>query len=92
MYLNENQLNVEFLGRGIAWFDAGTHSSLLQASNFVRTLEERQGLQSGSPDEIAFVSGWISKEELIERAKIFSKTNYGEYLVSLTEGLVASSG
>ena len=92
VYLNENLLNVEFLGRGIAWFDAGTHSSLLQAGNYVRTLEERQGLQSGSPDEIAFVSGWISKEELIERAKIFSKTNYGEYLVSLTEGLVTSPG
>ena len=80
MYLHEGSLSVERMGRGYAWLDTGTHASLLDAGNFVRTLEERQGLQTGSPDEIAHSAGWISDDELLERAKKFGKNDYGEYL------------
>ena len=82
-YLIDGLLSVEKLGRGYAWLDTGTHSSLLDASNFVRTLTERQGLQVGSPDEIAYQLGWIKKSQLNERAQIFKKNNYGQYLESL---------
>jgi len=85
IYLEEGSLTVETMGRGIAWLDTGTHSSMLDASNFVRTLTERQGMQVGSPDEIAFRKSWISKEELFERAKLFSKNDYGRFLALLTE-------
>ena len=71
------------MGRGYAWLDTGTHASLLDAGNFVRTLETRQGLQTGSPDEIAFNQGWITAAELTERAKVFSKNKYGVYLATL---------
>ncbi|PTE13101.1 glucose-1-phosphate thymidylyltransferase RfbA [Pseudogemmobacter blasticus] len=80
IYRAEGSLNVELLGRGFAWLDTGTHGSLLDAGNFVRTLEERQGLQVGCPDEIAFRKGWISRETLRERAKLFAKNKYGRYL------------
>ena len=80
MYLNEGLLNVELMGRGYAWLDTGTHESLLDAANFVRTLQRRQGLQVGSPDEIAFAHGWIDKTQLLERAKVFAKNDYGEFL------------
>jgi glucose-1-phosphate thymidylyltransferase len=83
MYLHEGALNVERMGRGYAWLDTGTHASLLDAGNFVRTLTERQGLQSGSPDEIAYEQGWISADQLAERAKIFKKNQYGAYLSGL---------
>jgi len=79
-YLNEGSLNVEKMGRGVAWLDTGTHSSMLDASNFVRTLTERQGMQVGSPDEIAFKKNWINKSQLMERAKLFSKNDYGHFL------------
>lgn len=84
-YLNEGALRVEKMGRGFAWLDTGTHASLLDASNFVRTLTERQGLQVGSPDEIAFQMKWITKEQLIERAELFGKNSYGQYLERLIE-------
>ena len=80
MYLNEGALEVERMGRGYAWLDTGTHASLLDAGNFVRTLEARQGLQTGSPEEIAFEQGWISKEHLLEIAKPLGKNAYGRYL------------
>jgi len=83
IYLNEGTLNVEKMGRGYAWLDTGTHGSLLDAGNFVRTLEERQGLQVGSPDEIAYLAGWITKKGLLERIKLFKKTDYGSYLEGL---------
>ncbi len=83
VYLKEGSLNVETMGRGIAWLDTGTHSSMLDASNFVRTLTERQGMQVGSPDEIAFRKKWITKEDLKERAKLFSKNDYGHFLNGL---------
>ena len=79
-YLSDGCLNVEKMGRGYAWLDTGTHASLLDASNFVRTLTERQGLQVGSPDEIAYQMKLITKEQLRERAENFGKNKYGEYL------------
>ncbi|TCK99836.1 glucose-1-phosphate thymidylyltransferase [Shimia isoporae] len=86
MYLDEGSLSVERMGRGYAWLDTGTHGSLLDAGNFVRTLEQRQGLQSGSPDEIAFDQGWIDREQLAARAKLFAKNAYGQYLERLLLG------
>ncbi len=82
-YLDEGRLAVEMLGRGIAWFDTGTHTSLLDAGNFVRTVETRQGLQIGSPDEIAFDSGWIDEETISKRVKLFENNEYGRYLERL---------
>ena len=79
-YLSDGALHVEKMGRGYAWLDTGTHTSMLDASNFVRTLTERQGLQVGSPDEIAYQMKWISKSQLRERAKLYGKNTYGEYL------------
>ena len=82
-YLTEGALSVERLGRGYAWLDTGTHGSLLDAGNFVRTLSERQGMQSGCPEEIAYAKGWIDAEKLAEHAKTFEKTAYGKYLAGL---------
>ena len=82
-YLEDSKLQVRLMGRGFAWLDTGTHASLLDAGNFVRTLEARQGLQTGSPDEIAYAKGWISSEQLAERAAVFGKNAYGKYLGQL---------
>ena len=79
-YLADDALSVEKMGRGFAWLDTGTHASLLDAGNFVRTLQERQGLQTGSPEEIAFENGWITKENLLTVAKPLGKNAYGQYL------------
>ncbi len=86
-YLEEGSLTVERMGRGFAWLDTGTHDSLLDASNFVRTLEKRQGLQVGSPDEVAFSMGWIDNEQMRERASVFKKNGYGRYLATLANGV-----
>ena len=83
MYLQAGKLQVERMGRGYAWLDTGTHGSLLDAGNFVRTLTERQGLQTGCLEEIAFKKGWISEEALAERAEMFTKNDYGSYLATL---------
>jgi glucose-1-phosphate thymidylyltransferase len=83
MYLNEGSLSVETMGRGYAWLDTGTHASLLDAGNFVRTLHERQGLQTGCLEEIAYHAGWISRDALAERAELFKKNSYGQYLKRL---------
>jgi glucose-1-phosphate thymidylyltransferase len=83
LYLADGTLHVEKMGRGFAWLDTGTHASLLDAGNFVRTLTERQGLQVGSPDEIAFRAGWINLAQLGERAEQFRKNEYGRYLGNL---------
>jgi glucose-1-phosphate thymidylyltransferase len=80
-YLADGTLRVEKMGRGYAWLDTGTHASLLDASNFVRTLTERQGLQVGSPDEVAYQLKWITKEQLHRRAEVFGKNKYGHYLM-----------
>jgi glucose-1-phosphate thymidylyltransferase len=82
-YLADGQLSVELMGRGYAWLDTGTHASLLDAGNFVRTLSDRQGQQIGSPDEIAFQQGWLSADALRQRAEMFGKNGYGAYLLSL---------
>ena len=82
-YLNESTLRVEKMGRGFAWLDTGTHASLLDAGNFVRTLTERQGIQVGSPDEIAYEFKWITKEGIMRRAEKFEKNHYGLYLEQL---------
>ncbi|MCL4068730.1 glucose-1-phosphate thymidylyltransferase RfbA [Pseudomonas sp. GX19020] len=83
IYRVEGTLRVERMGRGYAWLDTGTHGSLLDAGNFVRTLTLRQGLQVGSPDEIAFRQGWIDAAQLAARAKLFGKNDYGRYLSEL---------
>ena len=83
MYLEEQQLSVQRMGRGYAWLDTGTHASLLDAGNFVRTIEERQGQQIGSPEEVAFEQGWITRADLAEQAKRYKKNAYGAYLASL---------
>jgi glucose-1-phosphate thymidylyltransferase len=82
-YLRDDLLSVEVLGRGFAWLDTGTHVSLLKAGDFIRTLQTRQGLQLGCPEEIAFNNGWINAEELEKRASLFSKNSYGKYLQSM---------
>ena len=84
-YLRDNLLSVEVLGRGFAWLDTGTHVSLIKAGEFIRTLQTRQGLQLGCPEEIAFNNGWINAEELEKRASLFSKNSYGKYLKSILE-------
>lgn len=83
MYLASSILTVKKIGRGYAWLDTGTHGSLLDAGNFVRTLEKRQGLQVGSPDEIAFEKGWIDDDHLKKRAEVFKKNDYGRSLEQL---------
>ena len=83
MYLEDDILSVKKMDRGDVWFDTGTHNSLLEASDFVRSLQSRQGLQLGCPEEIAFMNQWISVGQLEERADLFSKSSYGEYLKRL---------
>lgn len=85
IYLAEGNLRVQRMGRGYAWLDTGTHASLLDAGNFVRTIEERQGQQIGSPEEIAFLLGWVSSEDLIKEADKYAKNGYGLYLTNLAE-------
>jgi glucose-1-phosphate thymidylyltransferase len=82
-YLKEDNLTVEKMGRGFAWLDTGTHGSLLDAGNFVKTITERQGLQVGSPDEVAYQMQWITIEDLKKTAVKFGKNKYGDYLLSL---------
>ncbi|WP_371170433.1 glucose-1-phosphate thymidylyltransferase RfbA [Aliiroseovarius sp. 2305UL8-7] len=84
-YLHEGSLSVKLMGRGYAWLDTGTHGSLLDAGNFVRTLEQRQGQQVGCLEEIAFSNGWIGIDALKERAKVFAKNAYGRYLSQLAD-------
>ncbi|KGD74994.1 glucose-1-phosphate thymidylyltransferase [Tatumella morbirosei] len=86
MYLEAGQLNVERLGRGFAWLDTGTHESLLDASQFIHTIEERQGFKVACLEEIAFRNGWLSKEQVAEQAKRLDKTGYGQYLGQLIAG------
>lgn len=83
MYLERGELQVELLGRGFAWLDTGTHDSLVEASQFIHTIEKRQGMKVACLEEIAFRKGWLSKEQVSEQIKILSKTDYGRYLKSL---------
>ena len=84
-YLKDGRLRVEKIGRGHAWLDTGTHGSLIDAGNFVRTLQNRQGLQIGNVEEISYDNGWISKDILVKHASRFKATGYGKYLLSLLE-------
>ncbi|MFT4803764.1 MAG: glucose-1-phosphate thymidylyltransferase [Glaciecola sp.] len=83
MYLTKNKLNVEMLGRGFAWLDTGTHESLLQAAQFVETIEKRQGYKIACLEEIAFNQGWLDKKQLSALAKPLLKNNYGQYLLEI---------
>jgi glucose-1-phosphate thymidylyltransferase len=85
IYRAEGSLQVERMGRGFAWLDTGTPGSLLDAGNFVRTLEDRQGMQVGSPDEIAFQQGWIDRDGLAARAAVFAKSSYGVHLKGMLD-------
>jgi glucose-1-phosphate thymidylyltransferase len=84
-YLERGQLQVELLGRGVAWLDTGTHESLLQAANFIQAVQERQGLLVSCPEEISWRNGWISDEQLLARADTMRKNAYGEYLRQIVE-------
>ena len=83
MYLERGDLNVELLGRGFAWLDTGTHESLLQAAQFVETIEKRQGYKVACLEEIALHNGWLTKEQIMEAGQSMSKNDYGQYLISL---------
>ncbi|HHD0417366.1 TPA: glucose-1-phosphate thymidylyltransferase RfbA [Campylobacter coli] len=85
MYLEEDRLNVELMGRGFAWLDTGTHESLIQASLFIQTIEERQSLKIACLEEIAYNKGYINKEQLLQLAKPLLKNQYGHYLVKIAE-------
>lgn len=83
VYLQQQQLSVEIMGRGYAWLDTGTHASLIEASNFIETIESRQGLKISCPEEIAWRSGWIGDEQIEKLAKPLAKNGYGQYLLTL---------
>lgn len=85
MYLERGDLNVELLGRGFAWLDTGTHESLLQAAQFVETIEKRQGYKVACLEEIALNNGWLSKEQVLSIGQSMSKNDYGQYLISLVD-------
>lgn len=90
-YLRRGQLQVECLGRGHAWLDTGTHASLLQAANFVQTMEERQGLKIACPEEIAYFNGWITAEQVMRLAEPLRKSGYGRYLDALVKRQVSEA-
>jgi glucose-1-phosphate thymidylyltransferase len=85
LYLERGQLYLEKMGRGVAWLDTGTHDSLLQASQFIQTIQARQGLMVSCPEEIAFAKGWINEGQLLELARPLAKTGYGQYLLNLAQ-------
>lgn len=86
MYLKEGLLDVQLIGRGSAWLDTGTMDSLADASDFVRVVQKRQGIQIAAPEEAAYKNGWISREELLESANKYKKSSYGQHLMNVAEG------
>ncbi len=88
LYLDDGLLDVQLLGRGFAWLDTGTFSSLLEAANFVETVENRQGITISAPEEIAFINGWITREALLESAEAHGKSPYGDHLRAVARGRV----
>lgn len=86
MYLKEGLLDVQLLGRGSAWLDTGTMDSLADASDFVRVVQKRQGIQIAAPEEVAYKNGWISKDELLQSANKYKKSSYGQHLFNVAEG------
>jgi glucose-1-phosphate thymidylyltransferase len=85
LYLQEKRIKVQLLGRGMAWLDTGTHESLLEASNYIATIEHRQGLKIACLEEIAFKKGFINKEQLLKLAEPLKKNQYGQYLIMIAE-------
>ena len=88
MYLQQDKLDVQLLGRGFAWLDTGTMESLLEAAEFVHMVEKRQGMKISAPEEIAYRFGWINKEELLESAALYGKSPYGQHLTRVAEDQV----
>ena len=88
MYLQRGRLDVQLLGRGFAWLDTGTMDSLVEAADFVRMVEKRQGIKISAPEEIAYKFGWISKEKLLESAERYGKSPYGMHLKAVADGKV----
>ena len=88
MYLKDGLLDVQLLGRGFAWLDTGTFESLLDAANFVETIESRQGITISAPEEIAYINQWINKEQLLKSAELYGKSPYGAHLKAVAEGKV----
>jgi len=88
MYLEDGSLNVITLGRGYAWLDTGTVDSLSEASEFIKVIETRQGVQIASLEEIAYANGWINKEKLLEAAKVYGKSSYGQHLLKVASGKI----
>lgn len=88
MYLDSGLLDVQILGRGFAWLDTGTMESLLQAANFVQTIETRQGITISAPEEIAYINGWVNKDQLLTAAAAYGKSPYGEHLLAVATGKV----
>ncbi|MBB4197940.1 glucose-1-phosphate thymidylyltransferase [Rhodoblastus sphagnicola] len=88
IYLEKDDLHVEVLSRGFAWFDTGTHDSLLEASNFVQVIQKRQGIQVACLEEIAYINGFIDREQLIARGQLFAKNAYGRFLLRIAEGKI----
>lgn len=86
IYLEEGSLNIETLGRGFGWFDTGTPQTLFEAANFVRIIQEHQGIHISVPEEIAYLNGWIDKESLLESARAYGKSPYGTHLRNIAEG------
>ncbi|MBY3619297.1 glucose-1-phosphate thymidylyltransferase RfbA [Acinetobacter sp. CUI P1] len=87
-YLKIGELDVALLGRGFTWLDTGTHQSLVDATNFVRTIEDHQGIKISAPEEIAYINGWITREHLLECGQKLSKTGYGQYLIKVATGKI----
>ena len=88
MYLQKGLLDVQLLGRGFAWLDTGTMDSLVDAADFVRMIEKRQGVKISAPEEIAYINHWITREKLIESAQRYGKSPYGQHLMTVAEGKV----
>ncbi|MDE5715811.1 MAG: glucose-1-phosphate thymidylyltransferase RfbA [Anaeroplasmataceae bacterium] len=88
MYLEEGKLDVVTFGRGLTWLDTGTHESLAEATAFVKMIEDHQGLKISCPEEIAYLNGWISKEQLVSQGQLMSKNQYGQHLLNVAEGKV----
>ncbi|MEG2165746.1 MAG: sugar phosphate nucleotidyltransferase, partial [Ruthenibacterium sp.] len=88
LYLNDGSLDVKLLGRGFAWLDTGTMDSLVDAADFVRMIEKRQGIKISAPEEISYRNGWITKEKLLESAQRYGKSPYGEHLKRVAESKI----
>ena len=88
MYLREKNLDVQLLGRGFAWLDTGTMDSLADASDYVRVIQKRQGIQIAAPEEVAYKNGWITRDELLESATKYKKSSYGQHLFNVAEGMM----